>query len=232
MPVNRPQLVNDQIYHLVARGIEGRNIFDDTSDYSRALRDLFDFNDENPAGQCSENGSREMLIEIMAYCLMPNHIHLLVRQIRDGGITKFMRKFGAGYAGYFNKKHNRQGYLFQGRFRAVAIKNDAQLKAVFVYIHTNPASLIDPKWKDFQAENGSREISQKIIELIENYEWSSYFDYLSPVFPENRSRDREAIIKRDFLNSIMNIDERKKIICDWVFYKKGIEAWNGVDLDY
>jgi len=228
MPVKRPQLVNDQIYHLVTRGIEGRNIFDDVSDYSRAMLDLFDFNDENPADQCAENGSREMLIEILAFCLMPNHIHLLVRQIRDGGITKFMRKFGAGYAGYFNKKHNRRGYLFQGRFRAVLIKNDAQLKAVFVYIHTNPASLIDLKWKDFhfQTENGSRETSQKIIQLIENYKWSSYADYL-----ETENGSREAIINRDFFNALLNIDERKKLICDWVFYKKGIDAWDGVDLD-
>lgn len=227
MPVKRPQLVNDQIYHLVARGIEGRNIFDDVSDYSRAMLDLFDFNDENPADQRSENGSREMLIEILAFCLMPNHIHLLVRQIRDGGITKFMRKFGAGYAGYFNKKYNRQGYLFQGRFRAVAIKNDAQMKAVFVYIHTNPASIIDPKWKDFQSENGSREIPQKIIELIESYKWSSYVDYLKT---ENGSQG--DIIKRDFFNAILNIDERKKLVCDWVFYKKGIDTWDGIDLDY
>lgn len=217
-------MVNDQIYHIVVRGIDGRNIFNDESDYRRAVHNFFEFNDENPAGQRAENSSRKLLVNILAFCLMPNHIHLLIKQIQDEGITKFMRKFGAGYVGYFNKKNERQGHLFQGRFRAVEIKSDAQLKAVFVYIHTNPASLVDPNWKVFQTENSSPEISEKIIEMIENYKWSSYSDYLAKDnFP--------SITQRDFLNSMLITSEWRKVVNDWIFFKKGIEAWEGVDLD-
>lgn len=219
-------MVNDQVYHIVTRGIDGRNIFNDESDYHRAIHNLFEFNDENPAGQRAENGSRsrKILVDILAFCLMPNHIHLLIKQVQDEGITKFMRKFGAGYVGYFNKKNERQGHLFQGRFRAVMIKSDAQLKAAFVYIHTNPASFVDPRWKAFQAENSSLEISEKIIEMIENYKWSSYPDYLiKDNFP--------SITQRDFSNSMLAVSEWRKVVNDWIFFKKGIEAWEGIDLD-
>ena len=85
-----------------------------------------------------------MLVKILAFCFMPNHIHLLVRQIKNNGITQFMRKFGAGYAAYFNKRYDRRGHLFQGRFKAVHIKNNEQLKTIFVYIYTNSISLVDP----------------------------------------------------------------------------------------
>ena len=69
---------------------------------------------------------------------MPNHIHLLLKQIKNNGISEFIRKVEVGYAGYFNKKYGRKGHLFQGRFKAVRIEDNEQLKTVFVYIHTNP----------------------------------------------------------------------------------------------
>ncbi|OQX00742.1 hypothetical protein BWK69_00815, partial [Candidatus Parcubacteria bacterium A4] len=93
---------------------------------------------------------REKLVEIIAFSFMPNHIHLLLRQIKDNGISKFMNKLGAGYAAYFKQKHEikRKGYFFQGRFNSVHIETNEQLQIVFVYIHANPISLIEPKWKE------------------------------------------------------------------------------------
>ena len=74
---------------------------------------------------------------------MPNHIQLLLRQVSEGGISKLMRKIGAGYGGYYNKKYKRSGHLFDGRYRLIHIKNDKQLITGFVYIHSNPKEIID-----------------------------------------------------------------------------------------
>ena len=71
--------------------------------------------------------NKEPLVEILAFCLMPNHYHILLRQLRDGGIVKFMKKLGAGYANYFNLRYKRVGSLFQGRFKAVLVDRDEYL---------------------------------------------------------------------------------------------------------
>ena len=142
---------------------------------------------------------------------MPNHIHLLVRQRKDDGITQFMRKFGAGYATYFNKKYNRKGHLFQGRFRAVHVKTNDQLKIEFAYVHTNGIALIEPKWKEMGIKN-----PRKVIKFLENYKWSSYPDYIG-------KKNFPSVTERDFMLKIMGGKEGcKKFIENWIKYKKNI----------
>ncbi len=139
---------------------------------------------------------------------MPNHIHLLLRQIRDNGITDFMRKFGAGYAMYFNKKYNRKGHLFQGRFKAVHIKSEEQLQTVFVYIHTNPISLMDSGWK----EEGTKD-PIKAMEFLRNYKWSSYLDYIG-------KKNFPSITNRHFFKKIIGDEkEIQEFVYSWIFYK-------------
>lgn len=224
MPIKRPQLANNEIYHIVIRGVEGRLIFEDIADYYRAIHNIFEFNDENPAPEHTSEERfsrrlRKILVEVLAFCLMPNHSHLLLRQLLDKGITKFMRKFGAGYAGYFNKKYSRQGYLFQGRFRAIHIKTEEQLKTVFAYIHTNPASLVDANWKE-----GNIKSPEAIIREIENYKWSSYQDYLG-------KNNFPSLTQRNFFISIMPNKEWQKYVNDWIFYKKDRIILNEVALE-
>jgi len=236
MPIKRPQLANNEIYHIVVRGIEGRNVFEEKKDYYRFISNLFEFNDSKPAGwdyrfarvpnipensslgnpeNCSrEKPQRELIVAILAFCLMPNHAHLLVQQIKDNGISAFMRKLGAGYVGYFNRKYERQGHLFQRRFKAVHVKTDNQLRSVFVYIHTNPAVLIDRNWKDGGIKN-----TKEVIKFIENYKWSSYSDYLEKEnFP--------LVIQRSLFNQMMPRGQWKKIVNEWVKYK----SFNGRDI--
>ncbi len=229
MPIKRPQLVNDEIYHIVLRGIDGRLIFQGNSDYYRAVHDLFEFNDvmaapsayrqrlnrneDRPRYIGDKRKARKLLVEILAFCLMPNHIHLLLRQKRDGGISQFMKKFGTGYVVYFNQKYERAGHLFQGRFRAVYIKTNEQLKTVFVYIHTNPAALIDPSWKE-----GGIKKPKEVIEFIENYKWSSYPDYLG-------KQNFPSVTQRDFFNEIMEQNEWQKYINEWIEYKR-MTGWD------
>ena len=151
---------------------------------------------------------------------MPNHIHLLVRQLKDEGITQFMRKFGTGYATYFNKKYSRMDHLFQGRFKAVHIKTNEQFKNVFVYIHTNGISLVEPKWKEKGIEN-----PEKIVKFLENYKWSSYPDYIG-------KKNFPSVTKRDFLLKVMGGEKGcKEFIKSWIKYKKGIKDFGDVVLE-
>lgn len=224
MPVKRPQLINNEIYHLTLRGVGDSLVFKNQDDYYRGIFSLYEFNTTTPIeirnqrekrktakahGEQFSVDNRDLLVEILAFWFMPNHIHLLVRQIKNNGITKFMRKLGAGYAAYFNKKYNRRGHLFQGRFYAVHIKNDEQLKTIFVYIHTNGISLIEPKWKELGIKN-----SEKVIKFLENYKWSSYQDYIG-------KKNFPSVTKREFLLKIMGGERGcKEIIDDWIKNKK------------
>ncbi|MCL5010589.1 MAG: transposase [Patescibacteria group bacterium] len=153
---------------------------------------------------------RDLLINIHCCALIPNHFHLLAEQLKDNGISTFMNKIG-GYAYYFNQKYHRKGRLFQDNFKAVHIESEEQLKTAFVYIHTNPASLIEPGWK----EKGIRD-ADKVMEFLENYKWSSFGDYVGkPHFP--------SLTSRDFLTEIMGGPEGcRKFVRDWLKYKERI----------
>lgn len=125
-----------------------------------------------------------------------------------------MHKLGTGYGGYFNRKYGRQGHLTQKRFTAVHIKTEEQLKIVFVYIHTNPISLIEPKWKELGIKN-----SEKAIEFIENYKWSSYRDYIG-------KKNFPSVTDREFLLKIMGGEKScKEFVNDWIKYKGEIREF-------
>ena len=233
--MRRPQLVNDEIYHIVLRGTSDSLIFLNKDDYYRGVFSLFEFNDEQMVsirarrrtrlnakklGNKEFSATRKILVEMFTFCFMPNHIHLLLRQIKDNGITNFMRKFGTGYALYFNKKHKRQGHLFQGKFKAVHIKNDSQLIAIFNYIHSNPVSLVEPNWKG----KGAR-FPQKDIKFLNKYKWSSYQDYIGQTnFP--------SVTERNFLSEIMGgVVECKKSVQDWIKHKKEVLGIDDIALE-
>jgi len=153
---------------------------------------------------------REKLVEVIAFCFMPNHVHLLVKQLNDNGITEFMRKLGTGYAGYFNKKYDREGHLFQSKFNSVHIKSDDQLKIIFAYIHTNPISLIYSEWKEIRVE--PKKLSE-VKNFLKNYKWSSYLDYIGVKnFPS--VTDRESL-----LNLINKENGCEEFIDYWINYK-------------
>ena len=226
MSIERPQLVNDEIYHITIRGTADMAIFKNQSDYYRMVFSIYEFNNAKPVlirnkrklranngrGQTSANLDsieRDLLVEIMAFCFMPNHIHLLLRQIKDNGITKFMRKVGTGYAGYFNRKYKKKGHLFQGKFWATRVKTDEQLQTAFVYIHSNPISLVEPKWKE-----GGIKDTGKTIKFLENYKWSSYLDYID-------KKNFPSVTNRDFISNVMNGKNNcQKFVKDWIACNK------------
>lgn len=161
-------------YHIYNRGVEKRDIFLEEKDYYRFLDSLYLFNDENPftGGRSSEN--REKIVEILAYCLLPNHFHLILTPVKEGGIVKFMRKLLTGYAMYFNEKYKRTGILFEGRYKAKIIENDTYFCHLTRYIHLNPLKLIFPEWE----EKGINDW-KKAISFLRDYRWSSLQFYLN-----------------------------------------------------
>lgn len=115
----------------------------------------------------------EPLVAIGAYCLMPNHFHLLVIPLAKNGISRYMLKLQTGYAMYFNIKNERSGSLFQGPFRSIHVDDDQYLQYLYSYIHLNPAKLRDPQWKECVRSKN------ELMKFVENYPYSSYSAYLN-----------------------------------------------------
>lgn len=213
------QFVNGEVYHIFNRGVEKRDIFLDDKDYFRMVHDLFEFNDKNPAfnhsfsrfpnvAQFSEvrplkiarREPRKLLVEILAWCLMPNHYHLLIRQLKDNGITEFTRKLGTGYTLYFNQKYERSGVLFEGRFKVRHVVDNYHFMHLPFYIHANALDLIEPGWREGKIGN-----LEKIKEFLKVFKWSSHLDYAGEKnFPS--VSQREFILKlyqgeKEYFNS-------------------------------
>jgi putative transposase len=216
--MDRLTFANHEIYHIYNRGVEKRTTFLDSKDYFRFIHNLYEFNDHNSAFNSgrrflvvrNENllkvfkKPRKQLVEILCFVAMPNHYHLLLRQVEDEGITEFMRKIGTGYTNYFNLKYQRVGPLFQGKFKAVHVKKEAHLQYLPHYIHLNPLDLFMPKWREQKVSN-----TPKALEFLGKYRWSSYLDYINkPNFP--------VIIKKELLIEGRSKDYYQKEIRNWL----------------
>lgn len=207
----------NEYYHIYNRGTEKRNIFLNKKDYDRFLTLLYLTNQDGSTElklqgrtleEISEPRKGEQLIAIAAYCLMPNHFHLLVRERQDGGISKFMQKLTTGYTMYFNKKTNRNGALFQGKFKATHVADDRYLRYLISYIHLNPVKLVEPKWKETGiVDRASAE------RYLETYRPSSYIDYLGRKRIEGMILNPEAL--PEYFSSGADF---KTFVTEWLTY--------------
>lgn len=220
--MQRTKPVTNEIYHIYNRGVEQRRVFLDRDDYMRFIHDLFEFNDENPAinlshflnqkSKCKEVGlpnierePRKLLVNLLAFCLMPNHFHLMVEQKRDNGITEFMRKLGTGYTNYFNQKYERSGHLFQGKYKFVDLKKDAHFIYLPYYIHFNPLDLKFPEWREGKIKN-----CIEAVKFLEDYKWSSFRDYID-------KKNFPSVTQRDFLNHFFGgPNVHRKSVLKWI----------------
>ena len=152
------------------------------------------------------------LVELLAFALMPNHFHLIIREIKKDGIIKFMTKMG-GYSIYFNKQYDRVGPLFQSRYKAVPVRSDQQLYRVFSYVQTNPVQLWDKKWKNMKVND-----AKSAIEKLEEYKWSSYRDYIG-------EPTHSTATERDFFNEFFGGSEGcRAAVEDWIRFKAEKES--------
>lgn len=156
-------------YHVYNRGVEKRDIFMDEMDYKVFLRYLKfyllpkekvieEIKIEKEAIDLLRLNNFFKKIELVAFCLMANHFHLLLRQKEKSDMEFFMRSLGGKYVKYFNKKYERLGPLFQGIYKAVLIESEEQLLHISRYIHLNPKEvlgktqmLIDYPWSSYPA---------------------------------------------------------------------------------
>ena len=183
-----------KIYHIFNRGVEKRDIFLSDGDRWRFLQGMYLFNDEGASTNLlyrleqakqkmhfgilkeymkQKKAERKPLVRIMADCLKPNHFHLLIEEIKENGISRFMHKLSVGYTGYFNKKYERVGGLFQGTYKAVEIKSNEQLCYIIAYINIiNPGQELEPELKSVAQD------PEEILRFVEQYPWSTHPEYL------------------------------------------------------
>lgn len=136
-----------EYYHVYNRGVDKRIIFADVYDIRRFFQSMVEFNVVDPIGSLYLNSFLQLrgetpklgkrLVNVIAYCLNPNHFHLILEQLVDGGISEYMKRLGGGYTGFFNQKHDRSGSLFQGVFKDVHIDSNEYLLHASAYVNLN-----------------------------------------------------------------------------------------------
>ncbi|OGG49324.1 hypothetical protein A3G63_02195 [Candidatus Kaiserbacteria bacterium RIFCSPLOWO2_12_FULL_52_8] len=177
-------------YHCYSRGVDKRIVYEDEEDYMRFLEQLYLANSNTPLRRDDIIGSRDFeeiltiprngtLVAIEAFCLMPNHFHLVIKEIVEGGISAFMQKLGTSYAMYFNWRYERSGNLFVKPFRSRHISDDRYFQHLIKYLHCNPAELFEPKWKTGKVGNLDM-LTNKLIEYPYS-SFSAYHDKKSPI---------------------------------------------------
>jgi len=232
--MRRIQFINGEIYHIYNRGVDKREIFLDDSDYFRMVHDIFEFNDEKLVSYHPDRFSfknleakppkvemepRKLLVEVLAWCLPSNHIHLLLRQLKDNGISNFMHKLGTGYTMYFNQKQERTGVLFQGTFKAVQVVDDYHFMYLPFYIHANALDEIEPNWRNNEIKN-----YEKAKKHLESFRWSSHLDFIG-------QKNFPSVSQRDFLLEIFGGNDKYKKQFDSWLKQMNLEKLNFVTLD-
>lgn len=213
MPGRNIVLANNEIYHIFNRGIASQLVFFNKRTYERAIETIFYYQNKNTPIKYSKflklsmsersdllkesRKRKDWLVEIISYCLMPNHFHLLLKQLVDNGISKFVGDFTNSYTRYINTKQERNGPIFEGKFKSVRVETEEQLLHVQRYIHLNPYTsyLI------------------KTIEDLETYTYSS--------FPEYTGKHNSDFCSKDIiLGNFKNISSYKKFIFDQADYQR------------
>lgn len=209
-----------ECYHIFNRGVNSSDIFLCGKDYRRFYESLFLFNNENYSHVKGDRIEDEVImattdilgdyrvakVSILAFCLLPNHFHLFVRQESESGISSFMQQVAKGYAQYINKKYDRTGPLFDGRFQAVHVENEAHYRHLPRYIHLNALDLLGIHWRYGQIKDWNRAKA-----FLDDYVWSSHGLY----------SDRKQLLP------VVNEDLVSGFFTDIHDYNKFLALWSG-----
>ena len=173
MSYRKVSLVSGEIYHVFTKSISNFRVFNLDKDYARMIETIAFYRSANPPCRFSEyeenkirtnndgfsTRNQEHIVNIVAYCLMPTHLHLVIQQLRDGGVSRFINLVLKSYSKYFNLSHNRKGPLWEGRFKNVLVETDEQLLHLTRYVHLNPVTAF-------------------LVSQPEDWRYSSYTEYL------------------------------------------------------
>ncbi len=217
-------MITNQVYHVINRGVASQPIFLDQRDYLRAIEIILYYQNQKvplrysffrrlPVKQRMEildnlKGRADFLVEIIAYCLMPNHFHLVLKQIKDGGISTFMSNLSNSYTRYFNTKNKRIGPLLQGKFKAIRVETDEQLFHLSRYIHLNPYS----------------SYVIKSLRKLEGYPYSSLPEYLG--LTKSKNCHKETI-----LDNFKDSTSYKKFVFDQADYQRMLQEIKQLTLE-
>jgi putative transposase len=208
-----------EYYHVYNRGVEKRLIFQDALDKNRfqyllficntsehiEVRNFFNNKKMSSKTDIYSYQKKDRLVDIGAYVLMPNHFHILIKEVTSGGISKFMQKVQTGYTMYFNQRNNRTGGLFQGTLKSQHVDSDVYLKYLFCYIHLNPLKLKDPLWAT------NKQLIENQYTILQTNSFSSYLDYTT-----NTQRSEKVILSPEsYPKYFLSYFEHKNYIKDW-----------------
>ncbi len=190
--IRKVPLVTGEYYHVLNKSIGGLKIFRNRKDYIRMIALIKYYRFMSATVSYSQMiylkrfdkrmgadwgraglGSDAMWVRIVAYCIMPTHVHFLLKQSVDNGIMEFMRRLQGSYAWYFNLTNKRKGPLWVGRFKGILIRDDMQLLHTTRYIHLNPATA-------------------QLVKNAEDWKYSSYNYYIGEERREAGFIDRET----------------------------------------
>jgi len=224
MPGREIPLITGQTYHVLNRGISLQPTFKGIRDFSRAIEVMRYYQNKRPPLRYSQFTifsntrksrvldnlikKKEFLVEIICFCLMPNHFHFILKQLQEDGISKFVSQFTNSYTKYFNIKNKRRGPLFQGKFKAVRIETNEQAIHLSRYIHLNPYSSYIVK--------SPRELKK--------YPWSSLSEYLGK--PKTGFCSKEII-----LSQFRYLKLYQKFVFDQADYQRKLEEVKHLSLD-
>lgn len=203
------ELAPDEIYHVYNRGAHKQNIFSNRIDYARFLflilffqsplafrnisRSIAMFTKKSDFG-ISDDEIEEIAakrnVELISFCLMPNHFHLIVKQIKEGGLSDYMHRIGTSFTNFYNLKYKHSGHIFQGQYKAIHIGDNDQFIYTSAYIHKNPLELTHMK-----------------SELVK-YNWSSFQDYVQ------NNRWVKLLNTQPLLEQFSNLKEYERWVLD------------------
>lgn len=216
MPYRKEPLVTGEIYHVFNKSIAGFKIFNNEPEYLRIIAAIRYYQVEgypsrlsdflkaadasgNDISKCLSDYlecNKDKLVDIIAYCIMPTHIHLILKQLEEKGISFYMNNILNSYSRYFNRKHKRKGPLWEGRFKNILLKTDEQMLHLTRYIHLNP-------------------VTAYLIDKPEFWLYSSYREYLSEV--PGRICSYENILE-------ICPSQYKKFVDDTIGYQRDLAA--------
>lgn len=209
-------LITEEIYHLFNRSVARQPILTKIKDFQRFLETVDFYRFQNPHLRYShyqrlpveqkvrfldnlyKTGDR--IVDIYAFSLMPNHFHILAKQIADEGIKLFVSRLQNSYAKYYNTKYERSGSLFQEMFKAVRIETDEQFIHVARYIHINPLT-------SYVVKN---------LKELELYAWTSFVDYVG-------KRELSLLDKDMLMSHFPNKHKLKQFTFDQVDYQRKLQ---------
>lgn len=210
MPIRKIPLAKNEIYHIYTRSISGFKVFADHTDYNRFVGAIKYYSLKTPpcrlstfhgllqVGKAPDMCNLKQLVKIIAYCVMPTHIHLVIQETWDGGISSFMNLILKSYGKYFNNKYKRKGPLWEGPFKNVLVNTPEQLTHLTRYVHLNPVTAF-------------------IVNKPEEWPYSSYREYIGIKTgnticpPENRLND-------------VSVDGYIKFVNDQIDYQRALAA--------